>query len=182
VAVAFEPRFSDERGLWFVDVELDAGTAYFPFVRLALARYQEHALPGLELSSVVQTDFVQLTASRTATVVRDGSVAVVTLVGPSAVNAFGLGHRVAVTLQTRPPLGSELLWRDEGSVEAGAPSMRGDGVATWAARIALPLLDDGREVQLLVVEHEVYATELADGGVGEATRIVYADAFRIEPA
>ncbi|MCY1004461.1 hypothetical protein OV079_02525 [Nannocystis pusilla] len=58
-AIAFHVYFSSERGLWFCDIELDPGAAYFPFVRLALARYQQHSLPGRELSRVIQADFAQ---------------------------------------------------------------------------------------------------------------------------
>ncbi|WP_437907421.1 hypothetical protein WME95_05725 [Sorangium sp. So ce327] len=188
VAVGFEPKFSDERGLWYVDVELDAGTAYFPFVRLALARYQPHSIesspgaPGIALSRVVRADFVQLTANRTATLAYDvaRTAVVVTVAGPTASSAGraepGGAHRVSVVVQSRPPLGSDLLWRDEpGGVDALPLSgLGGDGVAMWSGTVPLPARVGEREYQILITEREIYA---AEPGAAERARIVYADAF-----
>lgn len=69
-AVGYDVTFSEERQLWFVDLELNPGRAYFPYVRLALARLQEHAVANAKLSKVVRTEFAQLVADRTATVNR----------------------------------------------------------------------------------------------------------------
>ncbi|HEX8159632.1 MAG TPA: hypothetical protein VF526_19800 [Solirubrobacteraceae bacterium] len=60
--------FDHERRLWYCDIEIDQGTAYWPFVRLALARYQPASLQGQELSEIVLTDFMPLTADRWLTV------------------------------------------------------------------------------------------------------------------
>ena len=49
-------------------MELDAGKAYLPFIRLALVRYQPHSLPNAHLSHVVLADLAQLTPERTATI------------------------------------------------------------------------------------------------------------------
>lgn len=42
--------FDADDGRWFADIAIDHGDSYFPFVQLGLARYQEHAAGGLELS------------------------------------------------------------------------------------------------------------------------------------
>jgi hypothetical protein len=62
--------FDTDRKLWTCDIQIkiDAGQSYNPFVRLALARYQPHSLPEVELSRVVLTDFVQLAPDRTVRV------------------------------------------------------------------------------------------------------------------
>ncbi|WP_158660590.1 peptidoglycan-binding domain-containing protein [Paraburkholderia hospita] len=61
--------FDGERNQWYCDITLNTfSTTYMPFLRLALARYQPHALPDAKLSSVVLADFVQLTPDRTAVV------------------------------------------------------------------------------------------------------------------
>ena len=68
-AVSVPVQFDADRQLWFADVQIDAGRAsYMPFVRLALARYQQFSLGGLELSRVAVADFMQLTPDRAATV------------------------------------------------------------------------------------------------------------------
>jgi hypothetical protein len=54
--------------LWYSDIQLIMGDVYSPFVRLALARYQPHALPGMELSRVMLSDFVQIMPQRTVTI------------------------------------------------------------------------------------------------------------------
>jgi hypothetical protein len=178
MVLGFPVDFSDERGLWFCDIELDPGTAYFPFVRLAIARYQAHSLTGLELSTVVRADFAQLTANRTATLTRDDPASTeVTLTGPSASNGLpDGGHRVSAVVQSRPNLGSEFLWRDElgGPVPLPLVDVAAGGIATWRGVVPLPSREAGREYQLLITEREVFA-----GDDGEQQRIVYADAFAI---
>jgi hypothetical protein len=84
--VGFKPDFDKEGRRWFADVEMHPGQAYFPFVRLAVARFQPESIAGVHLSSAVLTDFVQIVPERTATydlanVVAGGDVDV-TLEGP----------------------------------------------------------------------------------------------------
>ena len=84
--VGFKPEFDKEGHRWFADIELHAGKAYFPFVRLAVARFQPESIAGVHVSSVALTDFVQIVPERTATydlanVVAGGEVDV-TLEGP----------------------------------------------------------------------------------------------------
>ena len=59
-----EVNWDKTRRLWFADIAIGAGQSYFPFVKLALVRYQPASLPGIELSCVVQADFIQLTPNR----------------------------------------------------------------------------------------------------------------------
>jgi len=59
-----------DRQLWYCDIEIDHGTTYFPFVRLALARYQPVALPNARVSNIVMADFAALTPHRTLSVSR----------------------------------------------------------------------------------------------------------------
>jgi hypothetical protein len=69
--VLFQPEWDGERKLWYCNLELDTAGAYYPFVRLALARYQPHSLDDLRLSSVVLADFVQTAPDRAASITRD---------------------------------------------------------------------------------------------------------------
>ena len=65
VDVAPHDVFYDaDRQLWYCDIQISAGAAYFPFIRLALARYQPVSSPGAHLSNVVLSDIVALTADR----------------------------------------------------------------------------------------------------------------------
>ncbi len=56
--------YDAERQLWYCDIELSPAQSYFPFVRLALARYQPVSVAGCHLSNVVLADFMALTPSR----------------------------------------------------------------------------------------------------------------------
>ncbi|SHF56823.1 hypothetical protein [Streptoalloteichus hindustanus] len=55
-----------DRDLLYCDIAFDTlpDVTYFPFVRLALARYQPQSLPGVELSRVVLADFAQVPPTR----------------------------------------------------------------------------------------------------------------------
>ncbi|HEX2099225.1 MAG TPA: hypothetical protein VHF69_01095, partial [Candidatus Synoicihabitans sp.] len=84
-AVQFDP----ERKLWFADLVVQAGASYFPFVRLALARFQPFSIEDCHLSRVVLTDFVQLVPDRTLDVRWIGPNTVrVKIYGPAPTQTF----------------------------------------------------------------------------------------------
>jgi hypothetical protein len=56
--------YDDERQLWYCDIEVTWGAAYYPFIRLALARYQPVSVPGAHLSNIVLSDFMALAPDR----------------------------------------------------------------------------------------------------------------------
>jgi hypothetical protein len=68
--LGYRPQYSADRRMWYVDVAIDPGSTFWPFVRLAVARYQPDSIPGAHLSAPVRCDFVQLTPERTASVSR----------------------------------------------------------------------------------------------------------------
>jgi hypothetical protein len=175
-----QPEFDDSvRGLWYCDIEISAGSSYFPFVRLALARYQPNSLAGVELSRVVLADYAQLAADRTATfsfpatgppVFRlSGPVGLNKLsqdsiiADPSPVPHLGMSRLVRVTLQRRDaavqakedPLG----WVGVSETILALKSKTGPDV-TWEGSLALP---DGirgkRTHRLLITESEVFLTD-----------------------
>lgn len=67
-AVGHKPEYDKSRGLWYCDIDIDMGDTYYPFVRLALARFQPNSIENAHLSSVVLSDFAQLAPSRVAAV------------------------------------------------------------------------------------------------------------------
>ena len=64
--------YDEERQLWYCDVEVTWGASYFPFIRLALARYQPDAISRAHLSNVVLADFMPLIPDRWLTVTHTG--------------------------------------------------------------------------------------------------------------
>ena len=64
-------QYDADRRLWYSDIYVSGGPAYYPFVRLALARCQPKSLAGCELSRLVLADFAQLAPDRVVTVAFD---------------------------------------------------------------------------------------------------------------
>lgn len=66
--VVYEVKYDKERQLYYVDIMMNFLAAYYPFVRLALARYQEHSVTkdGIDycLSKIVQADYIQIPPPR----------------------------------------------------------------------------------------------------------------------
>ncbi|MEZ0449326.1 hypothetical protein [Cellulomonas sp. ICMP 17802] len=68
--LGYQPEFDEASGRWFVDVALQETPALWPFVRLAVARFQPHSIEGCSLSPVALTGWVQPLPTRTLTVSR----------------------------------------------------------------------------------------------------------------
>ncbi len=73
--VGYPVQFDDERQVWYSDVAINPGKQYFPFVRLALGRFQPHSLRlaggDICLSPVLLAPMIQLMAEREATLTFD---------------------------------------------------------------------------------------------------------------
>jgi hypothetical protein len=86
---AFDVHYDCHRRLWYADIVMNSRRSYYPFIRLALARYQPNSVfdidgQGCHLSQVVLADFMQLCPDRWATVSRaanDASVLHITVYG-----------------------------------------------------------------------------------------------------
>jgi hypothetical protein len=208
VAVAgHEVFFEPIRKLWYCDIDVSAAPTYFPFVRLALARFQPHSLAGAHLSRVVTADFVQLVPDRTATVELGGGSAKVTVVGASGRNVVGeIAQSKFNVLEPSTPVPNTELWAglqthdpsiegDLGWRAAGDPvrleASKVDGFqVTWKGTLAVPSVEQTGTHRLLFTETETYLrTDWHEGDPNSATsptdfvrsRIVYADTFDLGP-
>jgi hypothetical protein len=176
-AVGHRPRFDKDRDLWYCDIDINAGTSYFPFVRLGLARYQPSSIPGVHLSRVVTPEWAQLMPNRTATLGRPRpDAARVTLRGPAgyssvatsvlgqaAGSAAGLGlSRFAVAQVERRPASAktDLAWQPAG------PEVRLDlAVRTaysdieYSGTIEVPGAAEGGALRVTLREYEVLETD-----------------------
>ena len=70
--VIVDVEFSEEHGLPYADIEFLSQRSFMPLVRLALARYQPHAIDNCKLSRIVHADFVPLAPGRAVTVKQTG--------------------------------------------------------------------------------------------------------------
>jgi hypothetical protein len=172
---------------------MDTHGAYFPFVRLALVRYQSHSLPGCHLSPVILCDIVQTVPDRTLTVTaepEDRSRLTVTVAGPSytatagpvaaRADAAALGRvRARVEQQTGPGADNELGWR---TVDGGAVELTRVTTAettTWSGQLTVPS-DLGMPCRLSVEESDALVADAATADSdGLATRIIYADVIAL---
>lgn len=139
-AVPHAVGYDRARKLWYADIIIRPGDAYFPFVRMALARYQPHAIPGCELSSAVIASFQQLSPDRVATVTpvdlfldRGRRVAVYGRLPTDGTVRPNAGN-VSVRLQRLPPGGDpDLDWRD--TPQGQFPQPPPPGVSVGVKRI-----------------------------------------------
>ncbi|HVF58333.1 MAG TPA: hypothetical protein VNJ70_00745 [Thermoanaerobaculia bacterium] len=195
--LGYEPEFSPARGLWFVDVAFDPRTAFWPFIRLAVARYQPDSNPGMHLSAVTVCDFAQLTPERTATLTRpdDRHVRVVvtgpvgvpktflpSLFSPPFVAHVQASRTVRARLERRvPAVGTDLGWQAVAQVDL--PILGIDGtVVSWAGQLelpqALPPRRPGENTRWRVVVEEWERLPADPSPTGEfrlESRICYAD-------
>jgi hypothetical protein len=136
--LGYRPEYDEESGRWFVDVALQETSALWPFVRLAVARYQPQSIQGNELSAVALTSWAQPLPTRTLTVTRpDRQHAQVTLTG------------VVSWLRFNPEFAPELSGE-----ELSADSPTGDA-ATRASR-----LQQSRTVRATVQSRQAGAGDL----------------------
>lgn len=163
----YTPQYDTERNLWFADVKLDAGAAYFPFVRLALARFQPISVPDAHLSPVVLADFVQAAPERTVAYdlsnLDPGNTLHVRMNGPSYFRPqqeqFG-SPLVAVRIERRQhgdagddPLGWEVV-----ATQLLSPTVQGVEETVWEGTVTLPTLP-AQPLRAVVLEAEVFLTD-----------------------
>ncbi|MGX8910248.1 hypothetical protein ACR820_34355 [Streptomyces netropsis] len=203
VALAlFPPVFDESLRLWACDIDVDLGDladspAYFPYLRLALARYQPYSLEPLHLSKVVPSEFIQLLPDRTVTAAMTTSGHFhLELSGPAASNALGelLGtgqaamaasRRVVATVQKRGTGASDLEWTPVGTALELSCTARGTGFV-WSGNLAPPPTTLLTRYRLLIEEHETYLSDpstatgtITANGTAKpvAHRLIHADYF-----
>jgi urease beta subunit len=181
--------FDSVRKLWYCDIAVDTGPAYFPFVRLALARYQPNSLTNAHLSRAVLADFVQTVQGRTFTVVRSGTnplLLTVTAVGISytatrnADQSLRTGpSTMRVQLEQRShKLAGDFGWEAVGSPIELSPSQSGTDT-TWTGRVLLP--SGNWPLRLVVEEVEKLSADGTFGPTGTLERLVYTDIVPVSP-
>ena len=164
------------RKLWFCDIEIDPGNAYFPFVRLALTRYQPDSIADCHLSRVVLADFAQLMPDRSASITFDPIETTSLQVAITGKTYRGPGvATVTATLQTQPPGGGDLAWVPVLVIPLTAFAWFGSDTM-WTAQVTLPVARGSRPFRLVIEEFETFARDTKGP---QQKRLVYADVLAI---
>jgi hypothetical protein len=193
-----EVVYDKERRLWFADIVLDGGTAYFPFVRLALVRYQPNSIARAHISRVALTDFIQLVPDRAAAVTVDSEKKLTVQVA----GVYGLREGQALSspaalrshqyftavlekktgagsfdwAPVRPETPAQQTMTAVFNPDLMGPVKQYGAKMVWSKEITLPdpvLKRGSGSYRVVVKEYEVYQTSNTETG----TRLVYADAI-----
>ncbi|MCL7749565.1 hypothetical protein [Halalkalibacter alkaliphilus] len=177
--VCYEVHWDSERKMWYCDLDLDTGNAYYPFIRLALVRFQPNSLikpADLRISPVVLADIVQTAPDRSLTVTRDPhhpgvynvsvsgvtySKKIINLQDNTAAPATSLMN-VQVQSQLAEIEDETLGWEDvpnldEIVIHPGSPD--GNGVVIWEGEVVIPEENQGYPLRLVVEEIDIFHGE-----------------------
>ncbi|WP_425246946.1 hypothetical protein [Streptomyces sp. NEAU-NA10] len=174
--------FKDKR--CYADIEFDpqvTAGSYRPFLRLALARYQEHSLPTCALSSVTTTEPVTLLPGRTLTVTQSRPDRVAARLEGSARPAPG-SSRVEMYVETSPAPEAHVTFLGDGAAELRAWRRypQGSHVTELDQEIEAVVPRVGEAVRLYVREIEPIPVDSASSALGGtsdelAERVVFVD-------
>lgn len=199
LAVAgFEVGWDADRALWYCDLHMDAGASYFPFVRLALTRFQPRSVKGAELSRVALADFIQLTPDRLAWVQGvpgEPTKLRVSLSGvaPRSGVPTACANVVVARIEAQQEHDGQLVW-----VPAAAqPTLLSDKqlthtVTVWSGEVNLPSPRETQRYRVVLEEYERHVGETSRASyftganitgalASDAFRLVYAGTVELEP-
>jgi hypothetical protein len=197
-AIGHKVAYDEERALWYCDIEIDPHDAYFPFVRLALARFQPCSVASAHLSKVVTADFIQLAPDRTISVtfkkdkISEMNIAVS---GASYVQAAESGPgTIEVALESHnATLPEEMGWSEvpDTTVTLKAQRMSGAemGNFIWIGKLKIPKGIQLKNYRVIVREYETFLADDTEGPkltvsslnpkTKKARRLVFAETFSL---
>jgi hypothetical protein len=187
VAVAgHEVSYDADRRLWYADIALSAGDAYFPFIRMVLARYQPNSITGAHLSRLVLADFAQLAPDRLAAVFfnsKDPHQMQISVAGPAP---YRTNNKVVVSLEQQlfagPNADPDMLWTpvDKGTMTLRSSTLQNETL--WTGEYTLPPLPSPLPpLRLVIREYELFPGSGQPGAsdfavqIPTAERLVYAE-------
>ena len=184
---AFAPIWDRGRQAWYCDLQFGTGEAYFPFIRLGLARYQPFSLLGCELSPLVPTAFVQTMPDRTLTCTHGATEVTVAVTGPAPTSTMDLagvsqpgGNEVVAVVEAQPGAYADPLlgWTTLGPETVLTAPAAAITTATYSGTVPVPDAP-GQRRRLVVREYEHHPADdrTADPAPSfvMARRLVHAD-------
>ena len=183
IAVGHEVNYDEERGLWYCDLQLDPGQAYFPFIRLALARFQPDSVAGAHLSKVVVANFAQILPERNLVVSFNPSALKeinFTLSGVSYIQGYaGSGPGVVeVSMETKKinlpdELGWELVPNTLVTLRPQRSGSAETGSFTWKGTLKIPKGIQIKDYRLAVREYEIFDTDEIDRAARTTAAVIH---------
>ena len=163
--VGFKPEFNKDRKLWYCDIQFNPEviTSYYPFVRLALARYQPNSIENAHLSRAVLADFAQLVNDRALNIkfYKDNKTFDISVSGCGTADSNN--HYVEVTIETYDPNKPEKFGWVPVKTHGLAPKLLNSKTLfwKWSAR-GLKLLKPRSEkrFRLVVREYERFKADV----------------------
>ena len=194
----FEPVFNFEKQMWSCSIQVAPIPSYCTFIRLALVRYQEHSIPGCQVSSIALADFAQLLPDRSVTIVRDTTncrtlhVKVLgSLNNPErTVSIAGKESDLAVTLpgncytvKIHKPMAltdnGGFVWMEDDGFTITTKMPAGQKDVLWNGTVTWPNRPCGKR-RLVVMEHEWHlAVTDNDPSYEQKSRVVYEDVLEV---
>ncbi|MGW2746594.1 hypothetical protein [Streptomyces sp. NPDC001450] len=165
-AMAYPVQPDAEGKRWYADIDLSAvvSSSYFPFVRLALARYQRHTMPGVPcVSPPVRTEPIQLPPHRRLTVSRTAGHAAV------VVDGLGPGGSAPNVIRT------ELQAQDPASGSTGWVTVFRTSAALGQSHTVDIPSSGGRPLRVVTKEYETRPSAGSAATGEDAGRLVFAD-------
>lgn len=187
-----EVGYDEERRLFYCDLDIDAGDSYYPFVRLALVRYQPKSIHQAELSRVVLADFAQFAPDRICWVARDAA-------DPATlrITVSGTGYRRNASFNCTSEIEARLeRWLGPGEGDMGwvpvslapitlANAQALETLSVWEGIITLPVDDPSARFRVVVEEYEAFLEDVPGLGIsdrfglGRERRLVYSEAVEV---
>jgi hypothetical protein len=206
VSVAGYPvNFDPVRKLRFADIRIETANAYWPFVRLALARFQPNSIGGAHLSPVFRAGFIQLPPSREAEISVGAAAVHLKVTGPVYLGSETIGtvgrrlqnfggspgsnglSEIEAVIESRDPAddpANELAWKP---IDATRALFFQDPTApgVWEGDVTLTVPLAPGLFRLALKELEWFRTDDAGSAdprsdqVRVARRVAYADVFAL---
>lgn len=148
-----------ERGLWYADIEIAHGQSYFPFVRLALARYQPSSVPGAHLSNITLADFASLAPDRWLSVTGTGT-------NSRQVRVFGFTHEESSGFHEAWPARSETRNPNTGKIVVHVPAdiSKQNVIEVWVEKLTASQGEDFGWQRVATGVESTMTETLAKGG------------------
>lgn len=185
----YKVQFDKEGKRWYADIDLSkvADSSYFPFVRLALVRYQANSVREIDrLSAPIRTEPIQLPPTRRLIVTRTPENVTIVLEGLSPTNPKPNLVRAEVQIL-------EMGYEDEAQdkIQTGVDEAQiepENAIAGWTTvysisgalsqSLSLDIPESGeRPIRLIVQEYETQHPQLNSYGspIEGSRRLIYAD-------